>query len=270
MSEDSFICENCGKRYEQMLLPFDCVVESKPKDKSEKKEGKPIKSIQVTKTNVSSIPVEWLYPRYLKLHKQMRTNGRPSIIREAEVIENHLKQLGKGDLIAGYEDTSSTADQLEFAIPYTIRQQYQPIIEYRLKEYYTLLERKKMIECELPHVKNMRNIGATKVTASYGNLAGSSGGGLVESPIEKLFIRNDERVERMEQELSEIEEQLYPMHQALMKLTSEQLELIKKKFLVREEPIDYDLIIEGSWGRQKFYEIKTTALIRIAQVLKVI
>lgn len=94
--------------------------------------------------------------------------------------------------------------------------------------------------------------------------------GGVSSPIEDAVMRPFSRAEKIKEELMNVEDRLYDMAHALSELTEPQLSLVSAKYLVRREPKDDQLMSVLGFGRQKYYEIKKTSLIRIAQELSVI
>ncbi|MEK5358796.1 hypothetical protein [Paenibacillus sp. FSL L8-0709] len=83
-------------------------------------------------------------------------------------------------------------------------------------------------------------------------------------------MRPFSRAEKIKEELMNVEDRLYDMAHALSELTEPQLSLVSAKYLVRREPKDDQLMSVLGFGRQKYYEIKKTSLIRIAQELSVI
>lgn len=224
-----------------------------------------MKNILVTQTNISSVPIDWLCARYQRL-KRRRKNGNPQEIKEMELIEKYLENIGKAELIGLY----TTVEQLEMDIPVAMRQQYAPIVEHRLREHYRHGQRKAWIEGMIPQATANLRAEPTKLTATYGNLAGVTGGGGIHNPIEASFMRAVEKIERLEQELRDLDERMHPMQKALLELDFEQQSLVEAKYFCREEPIDDALINSFGWGRQKYYTVKKTALITLATSLKVI
>lgn len=260
--EEGYTCPKCGASFEQSFLPL--IVETVEPATKARKEVK-MKNILVTQTNISSVPIDWLCARYQRLKRRRKFDNQQDL-NEMELIENYLQEIGKAELIGFF----TSYEQMEMDIPVAMRQQYAPIVEHRLKEHYRHCQRKVWIEAAIPKANANLRAEPTKLTATYGNLAGVTGGGGIHNPIEASFIRAVEKIERLEQELVEIEERMEPMQKALLELDFEQLSLIEAKYFCREEPIDDTLINSFGWGRQKYYTVKKTALITLATTLKVI
>jgi hypothetical protein len=245
---------------------FDC---NKNNQKHKPRGGRvTMRNILVTEKNVSQIPVEWLCVRHSKLKKKLKfidtdnlTN--PELIKEIKLIEEYLAETGKSNLVEGIALTE--VQQLELDIPVALQEQYVPIVEYRLREYYSFLQRKKRITSELSYLKVQ--VGMT--TPQYGNLSGVAVGGNYSST-EAAVIKHFDRIERYKNELEEIEEAIYPMQRALQQLTGDQLKLVEAKYFVKEKPKNDNLIQELSWGRQKFFDLKKAALILIAESLRIV
>ncbi|MOA42676.1 hypothetical protein D3C78_1647460 [compost metagenome] len=63
---------------------------------------------------------------------------------------------------------------------------------------------------------------------------------------------------------------MYPLQKALQQLSYEQLQLVQAMYFVREKPKNDNLIETFGWGRQKFFDIKKTALIVLAESLRIV
>ncbi|GIP61148.1 ArpU family phage packaging/lysis transcriptional regulator [Paenibacillus woosongensis] len=265
--EGKFICMTCGSVYEQASLFDGKVIDTVDVKLARRKGGEiNMRKIRVTQTNVTQIPTDWLCVRYQKIQKMMKTSDNPKIVEEARIIEQYLYTEDKLELIGKYSDEEDV-EQLELDIPVALREQYQPIVEHRLKEYYQRRKRKYWLEAE---IDKKREAELPKVTATYGNTTGVLVHGTPYSSTESAVIRTIEKVERMEEELSEIEKMMYPIERSLAQLDPEQLIIVEKKYFVREEPIDHALYTELGMGRQRFYMLKKTALIRLAESLRII
>lgn len=265
----SYECPNCDIVYQQAELEFKELVELSvhntpiPNALTQREEDDPMRSIQVTTTNIKFVSIDWLCVRYNKLRKQSLTSD---VEREMLLIEEHLKSQGKAELVGVFD----SAEQLEMDIPVVMKEQYVPIVEELLKEHSHLQNRKNWLENCIPVAKVKSQPDIPNMVAGYGNVTGVTGGGEFRSSVEQSVIRSMERVERMEAELHEIESKMHPMEKALQELYPDQLQVIESKYFPREEPKDEYLISKFTWSRTRYYEVKKAALIRLACSLKII
>ncbi|WNS43864.1 hypothetical protein [Paenibacillus sp. MMS20-IR301] len=94
--------------------------------------------------------------------------------------------------------------------------------------------------------------------------------GIPHSSTEQAVMSMYDKAERLQDEIWEVEDQLYPMEKALRSLDPDQLMLIEVKYFCREEELDDYLMNEFNWYRAKYYQVKKTALILLAQSLRII
>ncbi|ULO07161.1 hypothetical protein H1230_30200 [Paenibacillus sp. 19GGS1-52] len=222
-----------------------------------------MKNFQVTELNISSVPVDWLYARYQRLQKGSKNKPSPALLQELEIIKRYLDKSGKSTC---NEFQSPEVEQIELNIPIAIRQQYVSIVEYRLKEYYQLTKRKKWLEIEVRQLRPHE----PKVTAAYDPTGVSARSGFAKSSTEQAVMNMFEKADKLEDELWEVEGQMYPVERALRSLNYEQLMLIESKYFCREEALDDYLMIKFNWYRAKYYSVKKTALILLAQSLRIV
>lgn len=221
-----------------------------------------MRSIKITHNNVQAVSIEWLCVRYRKLQKQIKKEERPEWLHESSIIEDYFYKTGRSELLM--KSKASSVEQMAI-MPVPTREEYVAIIEDLLREYYRKQLRMAELRIEIPHARNRLDI--PSMTASY---SGDPRSGGVSSTIEAIFIRAENRYERMVEELKDLSERIAPMDRALKELDYEQLEVITKKYFVRRNPLDEELIQKLQMGRQKFYELKKTAIIRIAHSLRMI
>ncbi|MEC0167398.1 hypothetical protein [Paenibacillus graminis] len=214
------------------------------------------KSFIVTETNISSVPHDWLFARYQRIERMLVHSDNPKLQKELELIRNHLQD----------DESTETVEQLELDIPLAVREQYAPIVEYRLREYYELMQQKKSLEFLIQTIRPSE----PKVTASYDSVGGSGSGGLTQSSTERAVMAMFHKIDRYQAEIKEVEEKMYPMQRAIRSLRNEQRMLIERKYLLREEPLDEQLMMELRWYRKKFYHVKKVALISLAQSLRIV
>lgn len=267
--DTTYECPTCGIIYHQAELELqdlidipvpDTVPNPKTESLNQREEDDPMRSIQVTRTNIKFVSIDWLCVRYNKLRKKSLT---PDVEREMLLIEEHLKLEGKAELVGIFD----SIEQLEMDIPVVMKDQYVPIVEELLKEHRHLKKRKEWLENSIPLLVQPE---IPSMTAGYGNITGVTGGGQFGSSIEQSVIRSVERTERKEAELREIESKMHPMEKALQELYPDQLQVIEAKYFPREEPKDEYLINKFTWSRTRYYEVKKAALIRLACSLKII
>ncbi|MBA9086528.1 hypothetical protein FHR92_003006 [Fontibacillus solani] len=265
ISEVTFRCGFCFKEYEQAELPLFIEMNSKVTRKISTLKGGEgdLRNLLVTEKNVRQVPIEWLCVRYSKIRKQLKVQTTPELVREIKIIVDYLDEINKSNLIEKHHFTET--EQLEMDIPIALQKQYVPIVEYRLQEFYRMMQRKQWIECEIENSQTQSG----RITASYGNISGVAVGG-IGSRTEDAVVRHYERIERFQQELSQIEEAMYPLQKALQQLSYEQLQLVQAMYFVREKPKNDILIETFGWGRQKFFDIKKTALIVLAESLRIV
>lgn len=253
---DAFQCSVCNKGFEQSSWDFGLEeTEGLPRGECEG-----LKNFQVTELNISLVPVDWLFARYQKLKKSLKITA--AVQQELTIIKEHLEKTRKSSVSACDEEV----EQMEMNIPVAIRQQYVSIVEYRLKQYYQANKRINWLKSELMQMKPKE----PKVTAGM-ELTGISGrSGIPHSSTEQAVMSMYDKAERLQDEIWEVEDQLYPIEKALRSLDPDQLMLIEAKYFCREEELDEYLMNKFNWYRAKYYQVKKTALILLAQSLRII
>lgn len=257
ISEAHYHCKKCDQHYEQTCLFLD---DLPPVPLKRKEYMKMRRKISVTEQNISSIPFSWLTVRHGQLKKQLRTTITPELVQESTLIATYIAESGKG-----LDDYYANAEQLELGIHQTKKEEYVPLVEELLEQYYLSVKRKRWLELDLERMKNQHALPA--MTASY---SGMSGGGGSSSPIETEYIRKENRMVMKQIEISDLETEIENMDRALARLSQEQKELIEKRYIVRDKPFDYELIAVLHYNRQKYYQLKHSALSKIASVLNII
>ncbi|GMK47517.1 hypothetical protein PghCCS26_46470 [Paenibacillus glycanilyticus] len=216
-----------------------------------------MRNIEITDKNVTLIPMDWLLIRYQKLNKKIKQPlVDAKILSEHAVIERYLADKGH-------------FEQLELNLPRPKREEYVGVTEQMLKEYYRLQRRKERLEQEWEYLSKTCTPAETKITASYNG--GGGGAGLISKPVEKAVLQPLDRLENIEREIYGISNRLAPMERALQALDYDQLRIITAKYFVTEKKKDQVLYEEELFlNRQKYYELKKTAIITIAQALRII
>ncbi|OME79590.1 hypothetical protein BK120_21685 [Paenibacillus sp. FSL A5-0031] len=218
------------------------------------------RKISVTEQNIASIPLSWLTVRYGQLKKQLRTTITPELVQESSLIATYMAESGNG-----FDDFYAGAEQVELNIPQTKKEEYVPLVEELLEQYFLNTKRKRKLELDLETIQSQLALPA--MTASYSGMSGSGGPA---SPIEAEYIRKEQRMTNKAQEIADLDIEIDEMDRALSRLSSEQSDLIKKRYLVREKPYDYELLEHMLYNRQKYFQLKHNALCKIASSLKII
>ncbi|WP_290405288.1 hypothetical protein [Paenibacillus polymyxa] len=221
------------------------------------------KNIQVTELNQYSVPKDMLLKRLDRIKRMWTKQEKPELMDEANLIINRLRDLNV--------DITTSADQMEFDIPRTLREQYVGIVEMKLRTYRNQLRRKKRIKEELPEQPySIITSEIPRSTASYGNLSGVSARGGIHSSTEDAIFRPFDREERLRKELASLELEMEDMEIALAKLYEHEWQVIESLYLKYPEPSNDQLIYEFNWGRQKYYDAKRSALQTIASSFGII
>lgn len=270
ISSDSFICLVCGEVYEQSVFDLDIGNEIDKKRKrtckgDRKKMG--MNNIQVTELNIYSIPLDWIFVRYTKLKKWVRKQNNSDFIREIEIIEKYFRDNGKGQIVDSL--TPSEIDQLETSIPAALRNQFVPIVENRLVEYYQMMRRCEWLRSEIQRREQATIQYNPKITSTLTE-TGIGGKGGFHSSTETAVLRPIEALDNLKAELYELKEHMYPMEKALRELTEEQLHFVQVRYFVREVPSNEQTMQTLIWSRGKYYEVKWRVMFKIADQLKVI
>ncbi|WP_336775386.1 hypothetical protein [Paenibacillus sp. MMO-58] len=215
-----------------------------------------MRNIEITDQNVTLIPMDWLLIRYQKLNKKIKQPlVDAKILSEYAIIERYLAEKGH-------------FEQLELNLPRPKREEYVGVTELMLKEYYRLQRRKERLEQEWEYQNRTCTPAETSTTASYN---GGGGSGVISKPVEKAVLQPLERLENIEREIDSISNRLAPIERALQALDYDQMRIIKAKYFVTEKKNDQVLYEEELFlNRQKYYELKKTAIITIAQALRII
>lgn len=224
-----------------------------------------VRKYEVTKRNITEIPLDWLSLRYGKLQRWIRTSPEPKEewLTEYDLITDHLK-----DRNLQYQQVAG--EQLTLDIEPVKRESYVWIVEDKLRMHYQHKMRYVWVASTLDSQSLNDDRYETSLTAQYGNLA--PGRSLeVRSSVENRIMKMLARDSQLQIELSELEAELRPIERILQyKLTADQRQLVESKYFCREQPKDEVLIQKFHIGRQKYYTIKKQALLKIAYELRII
>jgi hypothetical protein len=236
-----------------------------------------MKNIKVTKRNIQHVPLEWIKYRYSKISKLLEQHSKEDdcslkdkafLLEELKIIENYLKSIQKEDLIEkGYK--KNKVEQLELDIPVILREEYLPLVQHHMLEYYRQLKRKEIIKEQIEYLRKS-SAAPSKITASYTPQIGSTALS-IKSSVETVVMEHEAKIERLLNELKDIDFFIQPISDALIRMTSDQMQVIEAKYSNGKRPEkDIVVISQLGWGKQKFYSIKPVTLIKIATELKII
>lgn len=219
-----------------------------------------MRNIQVTSTNVQHVPVNLLLGRYKVLNRKIqRKRATTEMVKEFELIRLHLAKSGQEELIV---------EQVELDIPHPVREQYVAIVEEKLRDYRLDVKRKQELSEKLKRQGVQIFFSGTKFGS---DAAVRSSNHKYASSTERAVIDADEQLNKIREELDSLEHRMYLVERALNSLKPEQKKLIYQKYLDSQyEPKDEFLIQHFEIGRQKFYEIKGAAIVKIASSLQIL
>lgn len=247
------------QRDAEQLSWFDELPQQNPVDRRRSH----VRKYEVTKRNITEIPLDWLSLRYAKLRRWIRTSPEPKAewLAEYDLITDHLKERNLQQL---------EGEQLALDIELVKRESYVWIVEDKLRMHYQNKVRYAWVANTLDIQSLNEDRYETSLTAQYGNLA--PGRSLdVRSSVENRVMKMLARDGQMRIELSELESVIRPIERILQyKLTADQRALIESKYFCREQPKDEELIQKFHIGRQKYYTIKKQALLKMAYELRII
>jgi len=219
-----------------------------------------MRNIEITNDNVATVPRDLIVHRYKKIkrclsskHLHLLPAHRQEYENEMQLIQQHIFDTGSGHLLAEQET------MLEITIPK--KATYAAIVEDKLRSYFILSLRSEEIRRKL--LKGPVEIVFPGCTSSY-NFDTVSGTNSYTSSTERSIMRPVELTERLEEELKDLSLRMEPIERALNKLSIDQRELIEAKYLVKREPKDDKLMQDLNYGRDKYYKLKKSAIVKLA------
>ncbi|WP_276913995.1 hypothetical protein [Aneurinibacillus aneurinilyticus] len=228
------------------------------------------KSLEVTPKNIKHIKVDVLTKRYHAITQQLRRKVDvfayhelgESFIRlrkEAQLIQAFLKKKDLEHLIA---------EQMTFpGMERPKRPTYVSIVEYKLFDYYQNLKQIEELRSNLEKGVEIV-IPMPSCVSQYGGEGG--GHGSYQSVQERLVIRADNIQQSWEIELEDLLLRIRPMERALQQLDYRQRALVKEKYSHDIEPTDLEVMDKMPFNKTIFYEVKNSALLRIAESLRLL
>ncbi|MED4353623.1 hypothetical protein P9265_15000 [Schinkia azotoformans] len=221
----------------------------------------------VTQKNVKEISDRQLIERYRKL--QQYTSNRKATFHpevysemmfELEIVKQNIMKRGKGEVLS---------QQLVLTgLEPPKKDEYEKIVIQKLREYYrqTKLyqnlreEYEKGIELLFP-----------KVTPSYANRSAvTTTNSEFQSRTEQAVIQQEERKEYILDELRKLREEMKDMDLALFSLDELERMFIEKKHFNNRNPTDTEVIADMPVERTKYYEIRKSAYLIIAESLRLL
>lgn len=209
-----------------------------------------MRNFTVTASNVGEVPLDWLLTRYYRLKRKIDVSKEME--KEVKIIKEYFQAR---NLQLPEEDNA-----------HEIRKKFAPIVEYRLREYPQLLSRKAWVKESIEFI--------TKNVNGYGNGhrfdQPGAGTGNVVSKVEREILAREDTLKRLNSELLELDERIYPIVKAMSELNSEEHELVRLKYLSGSEKSDLLVMETMLLNRQKYYLMKKSVLTKIAESLEII
>jgi len=225
-------------------------------------------NIIVTELNIYATPKFWLITRYGLLRTLVKIdNNNYDEVKEMEIIENYLSKHGGSNIIETY---NAMGDQVGKDLPNILRKQYEPIVEERLIEYFMRRKRRAKLYAEISQEQSRPwTINMPSVTASYEAVGGGSGG-LPSSSTEKAVMRAMDRIDRLEDEVNNLDILLGPMESVFGELKDEQARMLEYLYDSNEKETDDYVINKLNCTRKKFYLLKKETLFKVAELMRLI
>ncbi len=226
-----------------------------------------MRQLEVTPNNIKFISNKQLVSRYNQIKRWIsgtKSHLHPEVLsslkKEQELIRLQLVERGAEDMIA---------EQLQLpGMEHPKKSAYEEIVIQQLISYYNKKIMLKRLEERLKHgVKIKIPIGIS----SYGNLSGVYGGSHeYQSNSERSIIQQEEKIEELRREIEQLYQEIEPVENALKILNFLERELIEKRFLCKDKPTDQQVIFQMPVQKTKYYELKSDALLKLAEALKIL
>ncbi|WP_027416572.1 hypothetical protein [Aneurinibacillus terranovensis] len=222
----------------------------------------------VTDKNVGFISTEMLAARYKTIQRwltnkkvALHPDVQSELISEKELIQKTLSEKGAEELIT---------EQLVFpGLEPPKKESYEKIVIDLLGKHFNQKYRVKQLSRQL--VYGFELVFPSGTSNVYGNLSGISGGGSeFQSSSERAVIQLEDSIEAAQAEISQLLLEMKPMERAIDGLDELEKELVEKKFLTKPIPTDWEVIDSMHIAKTKFYEVKPTAIRKIAEALNIL
>lgn len=221
----------------------------------------------VTQKNVKEINDRQLIERYRKLQQytiNRKATYHPEVYSEMmfelEIIKQTLVKRGKSEVL--------NQQLVLTGLEPPKKDEYEKIVIDRLREYYrqTKLYEKLQVEYE----KGFELL-FPKVTPSYANTSSvTTTNSEFQSRTEQAVIQQEERKEYILEELLKLRKEMEEMDRALFGLDDLEKEFIEKKHFNNRNPTDTEVIGDMPVERTKYYEIRKSAYLNIAESLRLL
>lgn len=223
-------------------------------DASKKEEGDNHMRIQVTATNIEHVPLPSLLQRAKAIQKK-KENVSQDELTELELIQKHIVTRDCGIL----------AEQLELDLPRPKREQYVSIVVEKLQHLNYYKRQVREIDENLKRPRLNVRFPSSRVMEPIHHKTTPAG-----SSIEVAVVEAEKEVHRLKDLKQELEAIINPLERALQFLKPEERQLVEKRFLQQSGKTDIQVMMSMEIGRQKYYQLKSTALIKIAESLHII
>lgn len=210
--------------------------------------------IQVTAANIEHVPLPNLLQRARALQRKKDRVSQDER-GELELIQKYIgntKACGK------------LAEQLELDLPRPKREQYMSIVVDKLLHFNYYKRQLAEINGKLQSTKLNVRFPSSRVAEPIQHKA------TVNSSIEVAVVEAEKEVHKLRDLKQELEAVINPIERVLTLLKPEERQLIEKRFLQRSGKTDIAVMMDMEIGRQKYYQLKAAALIKIAESLHII
>lgn len=220
----------------------------------------------VTQKNVKELSDRQLIDRYRKL--QQYTSNRKATFHpevysemmfELEIVKRNLMKRGKGEVLS---------QQLVLTgLEPPKKEEYEKIVIDKLRDYY---RQTKLYEKLKEEYEKGIELLFPKVTPSYANRSAVTTNSEFQSRTEQAVIQQEERKEYILEELMKLLKEMEEMDRALFMLDELEKEFIEKKHFNNRNPTDTEVIADMPVERTKYYEIRKSAYLNIAESLRLL
>ncbi len=219
----------------------------------------------VTEKNVNKLPIKKLVQHYKKIERQLSKAVHPyvqqELLKEKETIYHYLKDKDEANLI-----------QEQLVIPGLLpeKEHYEAIVENKLREYYINQLKVKRLLRRLE--EGFQIVFPSNISNAYGNTTAVSGGyNEYQSSSERAVIINEvDRKEKIKEEIWELKDLMLEVELGLEQLDELERDYVEKKYFVKVEPTNLQLIADMPVEKTKFYEIKHATLLKLAEAFLLI
>lgn len=234
------------------------------------------RQLVVTTNNIAIVAKDRLTIHYKSLKKRLNSkkakeNDKYSQRLQSELmlIESHFKRENNVHLLAEQLILPSLEEPAE--------EEYVPIVEEKLRDHYRHLIRVKQLQMDIKILEEI--IGNSHVELIFPANINQFVGSAIRSWSEYRETENSavqpfellqSRLSQYQLELHFHELQVDEMKQALANLNQSELEIIENKYFCNDEPINRSVIGKLNIYKEKYYQLKYSAILKLARFFKLV